>query len=142
MKQSVEKTVETYIAGTREPARGMLLKIRSLVRAAAPAEAVERISYGMPSFYYKGGLVVYGAFSKHCSFFPMGSSVLEALGDAVKEYRTAKGTLHLAFDKPLPAALLKKIVKARVAQNEQRTAARATARKRSKATRARRKRTG
>src|SRR5215831_12126034 len=120
----------------------MLLKILSLVRAAAPAEAVERISYGMPSFYYKGGLVIYGAFSKHCSFFPMGSSVLETLGDAVKEYRTAKGTLHLPFDKPLPVALLKKIVKARATQNEQRMAGRATAKKRLKATPARSKRKG
>ena len=107
MTNHPDNSVDAYIAATPEPARSMLLKIRALVRVAVPAEAVERISYGIPSFYYKGGLVAYGAFSKHCSFFPMGGSVLEALGDAVKEYRTSKGTLHLPFDKPLPAVLLK-----------------------------------
>jgi uncharacterized protein YdhG (YjbR/CyaY superfamily) len=136
-----DKTVDSYIAATPEPARGMLEKIRALVRKTAPAEA-ERISYGIPSFYYKGGLVAYGAFSKHCSFFPMGGSALETLGDAVKEYRTSKGTLQLPFDKPLPVALLKKIVKARAVQNEERAVRKTSAKKRSKATPARSKKTG
>jgi uncharacterized protein YdhG (YjbR/CyaY superfamily) len=134
--------VDSYIAATPEPARGMLEHIRSLVRSAAPAEAVERISYGIPSFYYKGGLVAYGAFTKHCSFFPMGSSVLEGLGDEVSHYRISKGTLHFAFDKRLPATLIKKIVKARVAQNVARVERKTPARKRSKAAPARSKRTG
>jgi uncharacterized protein YdhG (YjbR/CyaY superfamily) len=112
------KTVDEYLAAVPEPARTTLLKVRATIRSAAPKEATEKISYGMPSFQHKGGLVAYAAFKDHCSFFPMGSSVLEPLADEIAPYRAAKGTLHFPLDKPLPAALVKKIVKLRVAQNE------------------------
>jgi uncharacterized protein YdhG (YjbR/CyaY superfamily) len=110
--------VEAYLAKVAEPARGTLEKIRGAIRAAAPKDAEECISYGMPAFRYKGALVGYAAFKQHCSFFPMSASMLEDFADDVKSYRTAKGTLQFAQDKPLPAALVKKMVKARVAQNE------------------------
>lgn len=112
--------VEAYLAGVGEPHRTTLEKVRATVRAAAPKDAEECISYRMPAFRYKGALVGYAAFKKHCSFFPMGSAVLDELGDEVAPYRTAKGTLQFAPDKPLPAALVKKLVKARVRQNEER----------------------
>lgn len=111
--------VEAYLAHVPEPARATLEKVRVAIRAAAPKEAEECISYGMPAFRYKGALVAYAAFKKHCSFFPMGSAVLDEFGDEVAAYRTAKGTLQFAVDKPLPVALVKKMVKARVRQNEE-----------------------
>jgi uncharacterized protein YdhG (YjbR/CyaY superfamily) len=83
-----------------------------------PAETTEVISYGIPTFKYKQGLVAFAAFRDHCSFFPMGSSVLDAFKEELKGFRVSKGTLHFPLDRPLPAALVKKIVKARIAQNE------------------------
>ncbi len=119
-KGAVPKTVDEYLAGVPEPARSTLGKIRATIRAAAPAEATEAISYRMPTFRYKGALVAYGAFSDHCSLFPMGSSAIEEFAEELKPYRASKGAIHFPLDKPLPAALVKKIVKARVAQNERR----------------------
>ncbi|MFZ0393626.1 MAG: DUF1801 domain-containing protein [Terracidiphilus sp.] len=110
--------VEAYLARVPEPHRTTLEKVRAMIRAAAPAEAEECISYGMPAFRYQGALVGYGAFKKHCSFFPMSAAMLDEFADEVAPYRTAKGTLRFAPDKPLPAALVKKMVKARVRQNE------------------------
>ncbi len=110
--------VEAYLARVPQPHRTTLEKVRAMIRAAAPAEAEECISYGMPSFRYKGALVGYAAFKKHCSFFPMGSAILDEFADDVAVYRTAKGTLQFAPDKPLPTALVKKLVKARLRQNE------------------------
>jgi uncharacterized protein YdhG (YjbR/CyaY superfamily) len=115
--------VEAYLARVPEPARTTLEKLRATIRAAAPKEAAECISYGMPAFRYKGALVGYAAFKQHCSFFPMSASLLDDFADDVKSYRTAKGTLQFPQDKPLPAALVKKMVKARVEQNERRFAA-------------------
>lgn len=112
------KDVEEYLARVPEPARSTLEKVRAMIRAAAPAEATEVISYGMPAFHYKGALVAYAAFKKHCSFFPMNASLIDALGEELKGYRTSKGTLQFPLDKPLPAALVRKMVKARVAENK------------------------
>ena len=112
------KDVDEYLAGVPEPARSTLNKVRAAIRAAAPAEATEAISYQMPAFRYKGALVAYAAFSKHCSFFPMSAALLDAFQDELGNYRTSKGTIQFPLDKPLPAALVKKLVKARVAQNE------------------------
>jgi uncharacterized protein YdhG (YjbR/CyaY superfamily) len=89
-----------------------------MIRAAAPKEATERISYQMPSFHYRRALVAYAAFKEHCSFFPMGSSAVEEFAEELKGLRTSKGTIQFPLDKPLPKALVAKIVKARVAQNE------------------------
>jgi uncharacterized protein YdhG (YjbR/CyaY superfamily) len=111
--------VDEYLARLPQPARGTLSRIRATIRAAAPPDATEAISYGMPAFKYKGGLVAYAAFSNHCSFFPMDPAVIEAFRDELKAYQTSKGTIQFPVDKPLPAALVKKIVKTRVAGNEQ-----------------------
>jgi uncharacterized protein YdhG (YjbR/CyaY superfamily) len=110
--------VEEYLAGTPEPGRSTLKHIRSVIRSVVPAGTTEVISYGMPTFKYKRGLVAIAAFKDHCSFFPLGASVLDAFKDELTEYRVSKGTLHFPLDKALPDALVKKIVKARIAQNE------------------------
>jgi uncharacterized protein YdhG (YjbR/CyaY superfamily) len=111
------KSVDEYLAGVPEPARGTLKKIRAAIRSAVPREATEAISYGIPAFKYKGWLVWFGAFSNHCSLFPT-ASVIEAFKNELKGFSTSKGTIQFPTDKPLPAALVKKLVKARVAQNE------------------------
>ena len=112
------REVEAYLAGVPEPARSTLAKVREAIRAAAPADATEAISYGIPAFRYRGVLVGYAAFKNHCSFFPMSASLIDTLEEEVKGYRTSKGTLQFPLDTPLPAALVKKMVKARVAENE------------------------
>jgi uncharacterized protein YdhG (YjbR/CyaY superfamily) len=112
------KTVDQYLAAVPEPARTTLLKVRATIRSVVPAEATEAISYGMPAFRYKGALVGYAAFKDHCSFFPMSSGIIVTLKDELAKYRTAKGTIQFPMDKPLPATLVKKIVKARLAQIE------------------------
>jgi uncharacterized protein YdhG (YjbR/CyaY superfamily) len=114
------KDIDEYLAGIPEPARGTLRKVRAAVRSAAPREATEAISYRIPTFKYKGGLVAFAAFSKHCSFFPMSLSVMETFQSELKPFHTSKGTIHFPLDKALPATLVKKLVKARVAQNEDR----------------------
>jgi uncharacterized protein YdhG (YjbR/CyaY superfamily) len=83
-----------------------------------PNETTEGISYGIPTFKYRGGLVAFAAFKNHCSFFPLGSSVLDDFHKELSEFRVNKGTLHFPLDKPLPAALIVKIVKARIAEND------------------------
>jgi len=109
--------VEKYLAQVPEPARSTLQKVRATIRAAAPRDATEAISYGIPAFKHNGLLVAYAAFAKHCSFFPASGELLEEFADELKDYPCSKGTIRFAVDKPLPAALVKKLVKARVAKN-------------------------
>jgi len=113
------KTTDEYLARVPEPARSTLNKIRAMIRAAAPPEATECISYGMPGFRYNGPLVWFAAFANHCSFFPGTSSLLPLFQSELKNFEVSKGTIRFPVDKPLPATLVKKLVKARVAQNEQ-----------------------
>lgn len=115
--------VDAYLAKVPQPARATLEKLRSVIRSAAPRSATEEISYGMPAFRYQGGLVAYAAFKKHCSLFPMSAALLDELADELREFRTSKGTLQFPHDKPLSASIVRKIVKIRVRQNEQKVAA-------------------
>ena len=108
------QTVDNYLALVPEPARSTLQRMRTAIRSAVPAETTEAISYGIPAFNYKGPLVWFAAFSNHCSFFPT-ASVIQAFKDDLKGYKTSKGTIQFPVDKPLPAALVKKMVKARLA---------------------------
>jgi uncharacterized protein YdhG (YjbR/CyaY superfamily) len=112
------EAVEQYLADVPEPAQSTLRKVRATIRSVVPAEATEALSYGMPAFKYKGALVAYAAFQEHCSLFPMNAHLIEVFKEELKSYPTAKGTIRFPQDKPLPAAILKKIVKARVAENE------------------------
>jgi uncharacterized protein YdhG (YjbR/CyaY superfamily) len=111
-------SVDEYLAGVPEPARSTLKKIRSAIRSVVPAQATEAISYRMPTFQYKGPLVGYAAFPGHCGLYPMSPAVIEAFQEELKGYQTSKGTIRFPVDKPLPAALVKKLVKARVAEIE------------------------
>ena len=111
------KNFEEYLAGVPEPARSTLNKIRAAIRSAVPPEATETISYRIPAFKHKRVLVWFAAFSNHCSLFPT-ASVVEAYKKELKGFSTSKGTIHFPTDKPVPTALIKKLVKARVKQNE------------------------
>lgn len=109
--------MDEYLAGVPEPARTTLNKIRAAIRSAAPLEATESISYGIPAIEYNGVLLWFAAFSDHCSLFPT-ASVIQKFKSDLKRYSTSKGTIQFPTDKPLPAALIRKMVKARVAQME------------------------
>ena len=110
-------SVEAYLAALPEAPRAALEKLRKTIRAAA-TEATETISYQMPAFKLHGRfLVSYAAFKDHCSLFPASTRVLEAHGEELKPYFSGKGTLRFTADKPIPAALVKKIVKTRIEEN-------------------------
>jgi uncharacterized protein YdhG (YjbR/CyaY superfamily) len=110
-------TVDEYLAGVPEPARTTLNKIRATIQSVVPAEATEVISYGVPTFKYNGPVIWFAAFSNHCSVFPT-AAVIEQFKDELKAYKTSKGTIQFPVDKPLPASLVKKMVKARLAEIE------------------------
>lgn len=114
-RKSAPKNVDEYLAGVPEPARSTLKRIRAAIRPAVPPEATETISYRIPAFKYKGMLVWFAAFANHCSLFPT-ASVIEAFKDDLKGFPISKGTIHFPTDKPLPTALVQKLVRARVAR--------------------------
>jgi uncharacterized protein YdhG (YjbR/CyaY superfamily) len=111
------KTVDEYLARVPEPARSTLNEIRATIRSTVPPEATESISYGIPVFKHEGVVVWFAAFRDHCSLFP-GASVIAAFKSELKDYQTSKGTIRFPVDKPLPAALMKKLVKARMAEGK------------------------
>jgi uncharacterized protein YdhG (YjbR/CyaY superfamily) len=117
--KAAPKTVDEYLAGVPEPARSTLEKIRAVIRSVVPPETTEVISYRIPMFKYKGMLVGFAAFSNHCSLFP--GALPEAFKDELKRYPTSKGTIQFPVDKPLPATLVRKLVKARIAENEKKS---------------------
>lgn len=114
------QTVDAYLAALPEEARATLEKLRKTIKAAAP-KATEVISYQIPMYKHHGMLVGFAAFKNHCSFFP-GAKAVATHKDELKAYKTSKGTIQFPIGKPLPAALVKKIVKTRIAENEKRAA--------------------
>ena len=117
-KSASAQTVEDYLAALPEEVRVTLEKIRKAIKAAAP-RATEVISYQIPMYKHHGMLVGFAAFKDHCSFFP-GAKPIATFKDELKAYKTSKGTIRFPIGKPLPAALVKKLVKERVAENEAR----------------------
>ena len=111
------KTFDDYLAALDDDKRAALEKLRQTVKAAAP-QAEECISYGLAAFRLAGKpLVALGATANHCAFYLMSGSTVEAHEDELKKYDTSKGTIRFSADKPLPAALVKKLVKARITEN-------------------------
>lgn len=109
-------TIDEYLATLRADQRAALEKLRKAIRAAAP-KAEECISYQLPAFRQNGMLVGFGATAKHCAFYLMSASTVEAHQDELKDYDTSKGTIRFPAEKPLPAALVRKLVRARIAEN-------------------------
>jgi uncharacterized protein YdhG (YjbR/CyaY superfamily) len=109
-------TIDEYLAALSDEQRAALEKLRKTIRAAAP-RAEECISYQLPAFRLNGMLVGFGATPNHCAFYLMSSTTAEAYKDDLEGYDTSKGTIRFQPDKPLPAALVRKLVKARIAEN-------------------------
>jgi uncharacterized protein YdhG (YjbR/CyaY superfamily) len=110
------KTIDEYLATLSNDKRAALERLRKTINAAAP-KAEECISYQVPAFRQNGMLVGFGATAKHCAFFLMSTATMEAHKDELEGYDTGKGTIRFQPDKPLPAALVRKLVKARIAEN-------------------------
>lgn len=112
------KDVESYLRGVPTAARASLEKLRQTIKSAVP-EAVEVISYGIPTFKLGGRMLVsYAAFAEHCSFFP-GAGPVDEHQDELKSFQTSKGTIRFTETKPLSASLVKKLVKTRIRLNEE-----------------------
>jgi uncharacterized protein YdhG (YjbR/CyaY superfamily) len=111
------KTIDEYLATLSDEKRAILEKLRKTIRAAAP-KAEECISYQLPAFRFNGKmLIAFGATANHCAFYPMSSSTVAACKDELKDYDTSKGTICFQTDHPLPAVLVRKLVKARITEN-------------------------
>jgi uncharacterized protein YdhG (YjbR/CyaY superfamily) len=110
------KTIDEYLAAVSDDQRAALENLRKTIRAAAP-KAEECISYQLAAFRLDGRpLVAFGATARHCAFYPMSGSTVAAHKDALKGYETSKGTIRFHASRPLPASLVKKLVKARIAE--------------------------
>jgi uncharacterized protein YdhG (YjbR/CyaY superfamily) len=110
--------VAEFLAKVPEPQRSALEDLRRIIRAAAP-DATELINYGVPMFRLNGkNLVSFGAGKDHCSFYVQSPAVMEAHAADLQGFKTSKGTVQFAPDRPIPAASVTKLVKARIAENE------------------------
>lgn len=117
--------VDEYLKGVPEPHRSLLLDLRRQILGVIPA-ATEVVKWGMPNFEVDGrGVVAFCAFKKHCSLFPMSGSVVALLPE-LAGFTTGKGTIQFTVDRPLPAGVVKKIVKLRLKQNAELAALRQT----------------
>jgi uncharacterized protein YdhG (YjbR/CyaY superfamily) len=119
MRGAPAKDVDAYIAAAAEPARGMLKKMRQIVKAAAP-RAVEMISYGIPLYKHHGHLTAFAAFKNHVGFYVMSKRLMAAYKEEFAPYKKAIATVQFPIGEPIPAALVKKVVKARIRENEAR----------------------
>jgi uncharacterized protein YdhG (YjbR/CyaY superfamily) len=120
MAMKLTEKVSGYLSKAPSDKRKALESLRKTIRAAAP-KAVEEFSYGVPMFKHLGHpLVSYGFSKAHCSFYVQSPAVMKAHAKELAGYDISKGTVRFSTDKPLPAALVKKLVKARIKETEQR----------------------
>jgi uncharacterized protein YdhG (YjbR/CyaY superfamily) len=106
-------TPDAYLATLSADKRATLEKVRKAIRSAAPS-AEEGMSYGMPAFIQGKPIAGYAASAQHCAYYPMSGSVVAALADELSGYETSKGAIRFPVGKPLPATLIKKLVRARL----------------------------
>jgi len=115
------RAVDAYLARVPPKFRTLLQRLRKTIKAAAP-EAEEVISYRMPAFRQNGMLVYYAAFADHCSLFVASPRVLQEFSAELEPFRTGRGTVRFTPSRPLATGLVRRIVKARVAENSKRRA--------------------
>ena len=115
--KTTANTIDEYLTALSEETRAALQKLRKTIRAAAP-RAQECISYQMPAFRLDGKvLVLFGATASHCAFYPGSGTAVDAHKDDLEGYSTTKGAIRFQSDEPLPAGLVRKLVKYRIAEN-------------------------
>jgi len=110
---SKPKTIDEYLSLLSDDKRAALQKLRKIIRSTVP-KAEECISYQICAFRQNGMLVGFGAAANHCAFYLMSSTTLKAHERELKDYDTSKGTIRFSPDNPLPAALVRKLVRARI----------------------------
>jgi uncharacterized protein YdhG (YjbR/CyaY superfamily) len=115
------KDVDEYLRGVEEPKRSTLRKLRATILEIAP-EADQVISYGVPAFRVRGKTVAgFAAFKNHLSYLPFSGSVLAQLGDELEGYAMTKSSLHFPVDHPLPKALVRRLIAARLGDADRRS---------------------
>lgn len=115
--RSKPRTIDEYLAGLTAEQRSALQRLRRAIHSAAP-KAEECISYGLAAFRLNGKpLVAFGAWANHCAFYPMSGKTVALFREKLRNYQTSKGTIRFPAGRPLPASLIKKLVKARIAQH-------------------------
>lgn len=114
-KKFTFNTIDEYIAAFPSGIQKKLNEMRAVIRKTAP-EAMEKISYQMPTFFLKGNLVHFAAFKNHIGFYPVPTGI-EKFKNELSAFKTTKGAVQFPLDKPLPLDLIRKIVKFRVAEN-------------------------
>lgn len=120
MAKAKPNPIDEYLAKLPAEQRAALEKLRKQIRAAAP-DAEEGISYGVPAFLWNGAVVGFGASKNHCTFFPMTGHTVAAYADELEDFETSKGAIRFTPKKPLPAALVKQIVKERLKENAEKS---------------------
>jgi uncharacterized protein YdhG (YjbR/CyaY superfamily) len=111
------RTIDEYLADVKPDQRAALEVLRRYIHAVAP-RTEERISYGIPALRLNGrSLVFFGAWANHCAFYPGSSATLKKFRNDLKSFQVAKGTIRFSPDNPIPIAVVKKLVKARMAEN-------------------------
>ena len=114
------KTIDEYLTNVKPDHRKTLQKLRQTIQTAAP-RAKECVSYGIPAFRLdRRVLVFFGAWANHCAFYPGSAATLKNFRNELRNFQTSKGTIRFSPDKPLPAALVKKLVKTRIEENNDR----------------------
>ena len=113
------RTVDEYLRALPADARAVLTRLRRTIRAAAPG-AEEVISYSMPAYKLNGVLVYFAAFENHCSFFPASKAILKRFAKDLRPFDASGATIRFTSDHPLPATLVRRIVRARIQENEER----------------------
>ena len=112
------QTIDQYLATLDDEKRAALEKLRQVIHSVVPG-AEECISYSLPAFRLNGKLVAgFGASANHCAYYPMSGSIVEALRNDLTKYETSKGAIRFQADKPLPMSLVRKLVKARIAEDK------------------------
>jgi len=111
------RSPEAYLASLSPDKRATLEKLRGAIRAAAP-DAEEGMSYGMPAFIQGKPIAGYAAGANHCAYYPMSGEITTALAAELEGYETSKGAIRFPVGKPLPATLIRKLVRARLAEIE------------------------
>ena len=119
VKPANDQAVANYFSHLPEPARTTLQSVRAAILSACPKSTIETLSYGIPTFKHNGSIVAIAAFKDHCSLFPMSYFVIDKFRPQLSRFEVSKGTVRFRTDKPLPAPLLRKIVKARLTQMSQ-----------------------